>query len=612
MPHDERISRRGFLERLGAGALLGAAGLGRNRLHGASGTASWTPPPVLKNPNILVIMVDQLRPPMWMDGFSQPLTQVLPNIVGRIQNCSYDFSEFYVAATVCIPSRSTLLTGLYTPQVAMYVTSLTSSPSPSPALKPAYPTWGQAMGALNAAYRGNIWWFGKWHVSTCNSMSPLQAYGFQTSKYPGGSSAPYNPSPNGTANEGTDGGQFGNLVWANDSMIAGDFKGWLGAQPSNGQPWCATVSFVNPHDITYAPAWFTSPVPPNGVPPLSIYFPAPAGGPPSFYSSLPSTWNYENLAQTANKPSLQLAYLNYLNRTDSAVTDWALFLNQYFWLQTLVDQQIGSVLDALEGSAFANDTIVLFLSDHGEHAGSHGLHAKGFAAYDESIRVPFCVRFPGQSSHVPMNQMCSAVDFFGLMCDLATGGSGQWALAYPDLADRQSLWSFLYNNSSETRVAPAPVGLPYILHTCDEGGTAFANSHITCLRTKHDPNAGAVGAKLAFYWNWAPCTIYPDASPPEPEFYDYNSQTANNTAETGNDYYSNNATTQTTIGQYQQALGSWGTPGTPGTGIIGNELNAPLIGTGTDGNPLTRAQAAAQQDYLNYVNGAGVCAGSKK
>ncbi|HTT63607.1 MAG TPA: sulfatase-like hydrolase/transferase [Bryobacteraceae bacterium] len=604
MKCNESITRRGFLERLGAGALLGA-GLCRNRLTGASDTASWTPPPVLKNPNMLVIMVDQLRPPMWMDGFSQPLTQALPNIAGQIQNCSYNFSEFYVAATVCIPSRSAMLTGLYAPQVSMYVTSLLNAVSTPPALNPAYPTWGQALAALNPAYQGNVWWFGKWHVCPCNSRSPLQAYGFQTSKYPGGSAPPYNPSPNGAANEGTDGGQYGNLVWANDSMIAGDFTSWLVAQPSNGGPWCATVSFVNPHDITYAPAWLTSSLPPDGVPqPLSVYFPAPVGPPPNFYSNPPSSWNYENLTQIPNKPSLQLNYLTYLNKTDWAVTDWVLFLNQYFWLQQYVDQQIGSVLDALEGSAFANNTIVLFLSDHGEYAGSHGLHTKGFGAYDESIRVPLCVRFPGQATQIPMNQMCSAVDFFGLICDLATGGSGQWALAYPDLADRQSIWSFLYNNSSETRVAPAPVGLPYVLHTCDEGGNVFANPHITCLRTKHDPNAGAIGAKLAFYRNWTPCTTYPDASPPQPEFYDYNPQTANNTAETGNDYYSNNATTQNTIEQYQQILGNWGAPGTPGTGIIANELNAPLIGTGTDGNPLTQAQAIAQQNYINYVNGA--------
>ena len=133
-----------------------------------------------------------------------------------------------------------------------------------------------------------------------------------------------------------------------------------------------------------------------------------------------------------------------------------------------MDQQVGLVLKALASSAFASNTIIVFLSDHGEYAGSHGLRNKGYAVYDEAIRVPFYVQFPGQSGSIPMNQMCSGVDFFGLMCDLVTGGSGQWRLAYPDLSNRQSSGAFLYNNSAETRVAPSPIGIPYIFHTFDD------------------------------------------------------------------------------------------------------------------------------------------------
>jgi hypothetical protein len=204
-----------------------------------------------------------------------------------------------------------------------------------------------------------------------------------------------------------------------------------------------------------------------------------------------------------------------------------------------------------------------------------------------------------------MNQMCSGVDLFGLICDLATGGSGQWRLAYPDLSNRQSIWSFLSNNSNETRVAPAPVGIPYILHTFDDS-PQDPNSHIVCLRTKLDVAAGVIGAKLGIYSNWAPCTTYPNSSTQDFEFYDYNPQTTNNTSEMGNDYYSANPITQNTIAQYLQVLGGWGPPG---SGIIGSELNAPLVGTGTDGNPLTQAQAAAQEAFFNSGNGAGTCPG---
>jgi hypothetical protein len=265
-------------------------------------------------------------------------------------------------------------------------------------------------------------------------------------------------------------------------------------------------------------------------------------------------------------------------------------------------------LDALASSPFAGNTIVVFLSDHGEYAGSHGLHDKGRAVYDESMCVPFYVQFPGQTGSIAMNQMCSAVDFFGLICDLAAGGSGQWRLAYPDLANRQSMWSFLYDNSSETRVAPAPVGLPYILHTFDDPVEAAnpGNCHIVCMRTKLNVEAEQIGAKLAYYWAWDACTTYPNSTPPDPEFYDYNPQTTNNTSEMGNDYYSKYSATQSTIPHYTQVMGSL-TP--PATGLCATELNPPLVGTGTDGNPLSQAQAAAQETYYIYTSGAGACPG---
>ena len=609
MQNDEEVSRRIFLERLAAGALLGATGACTRPVLAQSSSGGWTPPPVMKNPNILIVMVDQMRPPMWLNASqSAALSQtVLPNIMGRIQSNSYNFEQFFVSATACTASRSGLLTGLYTPQTAMYVNG---DPGGAPSLNPAFPTWGQALATLNPAYQGNLWWFGKWHLCPKLNASPLLPYGFRTRTYPGGS-PPYNEDPSGTANEGTDGGPFKGQVWASDAMIANDFIGWLqGQAPTTGQPsspWCATVSLVNPHDICGAPAWFqSSPFPPTGVPLQAVYFPPPSGSPPSFYTSTPSPWNYENLQQVPNKPGLQYGWASYLNNFMGTVTDWPLYLNQYFWLQNFVDQQVGLVLNALASSVFANNTIVIFLSDHGEYAGSHGIRLKGSAVYDESIRVPFYVQFPGQTGSISMNQMCSGVDFFGLMCDLATGGSGQWRLAYPDLANRQSMWSFLYNNSIETRVAPSPVGLPYIFHTFDSG-IGSGKSHIVCMRTKLDLNAGAIGAKLAFYSEWAPCTTYPDATPPDPEFYDYNPQTTNNTSEMGNDYYSNNATTQNTIAQYKQVMGGL-TP--PATGLIGSELNRPLIGTGTDGNPLSQAQAAAQQAYFNFVSGAGSCTGA--
>ena len=622
MSKEDHLTRREFLERSASGAVFtGLAGVatGQNAKtaskHGRGkrrATAAWTPAPRLGSPNILVIMVDQLRLPAWLGGANPLLTPgqgLLPNIVGRIQANSYSFNEYFVAATACSPSRSALLTGLYSPQTCMYVTETSTA---SPVLNPAFPTWAMGVPLLNPAYAGNIWWFGKWHLSYPGpGPSALSAYGFNTRTYPGGPSG--NPSPNGYANEGTNGGTvtsgtYEGVTFASDQQITNDFLGWFNGLSATAGPWCATVSLINPHDIAFAPAWMqTGSFPPTNVLPEPIYFSPPAGPTPQFYSAVPSPWNNENLSQVTGKPRLQLAYQSAMNSEYGSVTDWIGFLNNYYWLQNLVDQQVGTVLNNLYASPFAKDTIVIFLSDHGEYGGSHGLHDKGGAVYDEAIRVPLYVQFPGQTGTINQNQMCSAVDFFGLICDFATGGNGQWRLAYPDLANRQSIWSFLSSNSSETRVTAGPIGLPYVLHTMDESSASengelvgVAQSHIVCLRTKDDPTSGIVGGKLAYYYKWGECTTYSDGSAPDAEFYDYNPSTSNNVAETGNDFTSNNSITQTAIEQYTTALGGFGTSS---SGIAGNELDAPLVGKGNDGQPLSHAQTVARASYLQFVSG---------
>ena len=68
----------------------------------------------------------------------------------------------------------------------------------------------------------------------------------------------------------------------------------------------------------------------------------------------------------------------------------------YYYLHKIVDQAIGRILDALEASGMADDTIVVFTSDHGDLLGAHGgLQQKWCNAFDEAIRVPLVVRGPG-------------------------------------------------------------------------------------------------------------------------------------------------------------------------------------------------------------------------
>ena len=68
----------------------------------------------------------------------------------------------------------------------------------------------------------------------------------------------------------------------------------------------------------------------------------------------------------------------------------------YYAMIELIDDQIGRVLDALHASGQADDTLVIFTSDHGEMLGDHGLIQKGCRFYEGLVRVPLILSWPGR------------------------------------------------------------------------------------------------------------------------------------------------------------------------------------------------------------------------
>jgi arylsulfatase A-like enzyme len=91
----------------------------------------------------------------------------------------------------------------------------------------------------------------------------------------------------------------------------------------------------------------------------------------------------------------------------------------YYGLIEMVDDQIGRVMAALDRTVFAENTVVIFLSDHGEALGDHGMWGKGPYHFDSVIRVPFLVVWPG---HVQPESRCddvvSLIDFAPTILDI--------------------------------------------------------------------------------------------------------------------------------------------------------------------------------------------------
>jgi arylsulfatase A-like enzyme len=84
-----------------------------------------------------------------------------------------------------------------------------------------------------------------------------------------------------------------------------------------------------------------------------------------------------------------------LQLADDPQGNCLLFLQLYAWLHSVVDVHIDAVLSALDESGQADNTIVIFLADHGEYGAAHGMMIeKWYTAYQEALHVPVVVRFP--------------------------------------------------------------------------------------------------------------------------------------------------------------------------------------------------------------------------
>jgi arylsulfatase A-like enzyme len=93
--------------------------------------------------------------------------------------------------------------------------------------------------------------------------------------------------------------------------------------------------------------------------------------------------------------------------------------SRYYGTITHDDEQIGRILDKLDEKKLSNDTLVIFLADHGISLGAHGISGKQ-TMYEEGIRLPLIVRFPRlKRSHAKNSCLTSLIDIFPTICEAA-------------------------------------------------------------------------------------------------------------------------------------------------------------------------------------------------
>ena len=208
-----------------------------------------------------------------------------------------------------------------------------------------------------------------------------------------------------------------------DLAITAAATDWIAARRNAERPWAAFVSLVSPHFPLRAPQEF-----------YNLYADADFDLEPQ---QLPDHPEIRNLAR----------FFDY-ERHFTAETRHAAMAG-YFGLTSFLDDCVGEILATLEESGQAEDTVILYLSDHGELLGDKGMWTKQ-VMYEASAGIPMILAGPGVPDGIVRNTAASIVDVAATALDVmlntsddsAPGLSLRQLAQHPDDADRTVLCEY--------------------------------------------------------------------------------------------------------------------------------------------------------------------------
>jgi arylsulfatase A-like enzyme len=309
-------------------------------------------------PNFLFIICDQLG----LDAVSAhgcPDAHT-PNIDRLVQR-GVTFLESHSTSPVCSPARSSFFTGRMPVE-----TGVISNNRPIHADCPQMGQWFRQAGYETV-------YCGKWHLP---GGYPVQIEGF-------------NVIPVGM-------GQ-GDLV---DTIVSRSCEAFLKTRDRT-KPFLLVSSLLQPHDICY---WA---IQHQHLVPRKLPFPPLADRLPK----LPP--NHKTLPDAPQRVN-QVRYKNFDD------DQWRYYIYIYYRQVEMVDADIGRILDALEDTGQAENTIVILTSDHGEGRGRHQ-NVQKWHPYDEAMKVPLVISCPGRirGNHRDADHLVSGMDIMPTMCDYA-------------------------------------------------------------------------------------------------------------------------------------------------------------------------------------------------
>jgi len=363
--------------------------------------SSWS----ADRPNILIFMTDQEQAQVTLPD--HPCKT--PNLDKFAQE-GIRFNYAYPPMAHCCPSRASLMTGLYPSQHGIY-NNVLNNQAIHTSLYPGVETFSEKL--ESAGY--DLYYCGKWHVTatemprdrgwkevhvtsgidTHHGIRPEQWKTVSGERYkmkrangeilrPGwGTYKLY-----GTLEEGQDcSGDFTTLRKGIDT---------LKSLKDSQSPWCLYIGLNGPHDPFIIPEKYSK-----------MYNPADIMLPPNYYDDL------------KDKPAVYRRMRKLWSQlTEEEVRE---SIAHYWGYCTMMDDMFGQVLDTLDENGQKDNTLVIFLSDHGEHCGAHGIYCKGISTFDEGYRIPCIMRWPDgiQEPGREVDQFVTVMDIAPTLLEIA-------------------------------------------------------------------------------------------------------------------------------------------------------------------------------------------------
>jgi arylsulfatase A-like enzyme len=324
-------------------------------------------------PNMIFIHVDQMSLLDSISAYGSKFTKT-PGIDRLVEN-GVSFMQSYSTDPVCCPARASWFTGSYSSENGVVCNSA-----------PCHPEMPDVSRQLqDAGY--NTYYTGKWHVPGKEVRDLFHVL--------------------------HEGSWWGEITDTEVTRTATSFL----ENYNSDEPFFLSVGYMNPHDICISPMYDDARATKvNGVkePP---YFKdgvlEQSDVPP-----LPDAFEYDPRESGVMQLTKRRKY------KDWGDDMWRIYRYNYHRFTEMVDLQIEQLLDALAQTKFADDTLIIFSSDHGDGMARHHSVAKA-TPYDEVCRVPFIVASLGDLK-VPKGvkdeaHLISGVDLGRTLCDYARG-----------------------------------------------------------------------------------------------------------------------------------------------------------------------------------------------